>query len=177
VDCHDRLLPGKRCRYLSTRVSLVHLALGESPCGPKVFHHGAVFELVFDGVRVARTSCIQKFLEMVFQLPHLALVIMLSDRDMPLIRVIQFLVIIVIAGTDCDPLGAPLLSHFATPAPFLSPLLVALDGTTQLLLGTIFPLPRTNTALTTSLPEACQVVISSLFLVVYLTALFGARKG
>jgi hypothetical protein len=50
VDHHDCLLHREMCHPLSIQVSLGLLALGENPRGHEIFHHGAVFELVFDGV-------------------------------------------------------------------------------------------------------------------------------
>jgi hypothetical protein len=59
---------------------------------------------------MVRTSRFEKLLEIVFQLPCLALEIMFSGRDILLVRAVYFLVIIVAAGSDCDPSGAPLLA-------------------------------------------------------------------
>jgi hypothetical protein len=156
IDHHDCLLPEKIHRALSTWVSLRLLALGDNPRGHQVFHHGAAFELVFDGVHVVQTSRFKKFLYMVFQLPRLVLEIVLSGRDMPLVEVVHFLVIVVAVGSGCVPLLPPLV-----------PLLVALNGATWLLPVTIFPSPRTMTVSTASSPEVCRVVILSSSLVVF----------
>jgi hypothetical protein len=52
IDRHDYLIPGEGHSGLSPWVTLRLLALGESPRGLVVFHHGALFELVPDGVRM-----------------------------------------------------------------------------------------------------------------------------
>jgi hypothetical protein len=51
------------------------------------------------------TGHFEKFLEMVFWLPHLVLEIMLDDHDILLIEDVRFLVIIIAAGSDYDSLG------------------------------------------------------------------------
>jgi hypothetical protein len=164
IDHHDCLLPEKIHRALSTWVSLRLLALGDNPRGHQVFHHGATFELVFDGVHVVQTSRFKKFLYMVFQLPRLVLEIVLSGRDMPLVEVVHFLVIVVAVGSGCVPSGGGGFCHLLPP---LVPLLVALNGATWLLPVTIFPSPRTMTVPTASSPEVCRVVILSSSLVVF----------
>jgi hypothetical protein len=107
---------------------------------------------------------------MVFWLPHLVLEVVLDGHDILLIGAVSFLFIIVAAVSNCDPLMAPVLPllPFLPPlSPFLAPLQVALDGATRLLLWTIFPSPRTKTALTPSSPETCRVAISNNPLVVF----------
>jgi hypothetical protein len=108
VDHQDHLLPEERCSAPSSLVSLGLLALGESPRGHKVFHHGTLFELVFDGVRMVRTGHFKKFLKMVFQLPGLVPEVTLSGCDILLIGVVRFLVIVIVTGSNYDPLGTPL---------------------------------------------------------------------
>jgi hypothetical protein len=107
------------CRALPAWISVGLLALGESPRGHEIFHHGVVLELVFGRVCVVQTGHFKKFHEIFFWLPHLVLEISLDSRDI-LIRVIRFLVIAVVAGSDCDPPGAPLLPLLTTLSSFAS---------------------------------------------------------
>jgi hypothetical protein len=107
------------CRALPTWISVGLLALGESPRGHEIFYHGVVLELVFGRVCVVQTGHFKKFHEIFFWLPHLVLEISLDSRDI-LIRVIRFLVIAVVAGSDCDPPGAPLLPLLTTLSSFAS---------------------------------------------------------
>jgi hypothetical protein len=90
----------------------------------------------------------------------------LNRCDILLIGTVRFLVAVVAAGSDCDPPGALVLPLLSPLVPFIVPLLVALDGVAQLLLGTIFLSPRTKTVMAASSPEACRVVISRSSLVV-----------
>jgi hypothetical protein len=124
-DCHDRHLPENGCQALPTRVFLELLALGECPRGHKIFHDGAVLQLMFDGVRMVQTCHFEKLLKIVLRVPHLAFEVMLDGRDVLLIGVVRFLVIAVVADSDCDPSsGVPLLPLFVTIGTFPS----ALDG-------------------------------------------------
>jgi hypothetical protein len=94
------------------------LANGEIPRAHEVFQHGALFELVFDAVRMVRTGHFEKFLKVLIRLPHMVLQISFGDRDILLIGVIRFLVMVVaIAFLVLLPL-----------APFLVPLPEALGG-------------------------------------------------
>jgi hypothetical protein len=111
---------------------------------------------VFDGVHMVQTGCFEKFHEMVFQLPHLVLEVLLSDRDILLVKDVCFLALVIAASSNYDPPGA-LFCPFSLPlVPFLAPLSKALDSAAQLLSGTIFPSLRTRTAPTTSSPKACR---------------------
>jgi hypothetical protein len=159
--------PGKGCRALPTWVSLGLLALGESPRGHEVFHHSAGFEFLFDGVRVVRIGHFAKFLEMVFWLPCLVLEIVLGGYDVLLLRVIRFLVVSIVAGRDCDPLGHHFCPFLSPLAPFFVPLLMDLDGAARLPPKTIFSSPRTKTVPTASSWEACWVAILSNSMVVF----------
>jgi hypothetical protein len=60
---HDRLFLGEGCSGLSSRVSLRLPTFGESPRDHIVSHHGALFELVPDGVCMVWTGHFEKFLE------------------------------------------------------------------------------------------------------------------
>jgi riboflavin transporter FmnP len=55
---------------------------------------------------------LKKFLEVIGELPSLALEITLDDRNVLLVVAVRILVIIIIAGSNCVPLGAPLLPPF-----------------------------------------------------------------
>jgi hypothetical protein len=94
-----------------------------SPRGHAIFHHGALFEPVFDGVGMVPIGYFMEFLEVLARLSHLVLGVMLSGHDILLIGSIHFLVVIVVrAGRDCDPSRAPLLPLFAALGDFLSAL-------------------------------------------------------
>jgi hypothetical protein len=94
---------------LSRWVTLRLLALGESPHGHVVLHHGVLFELLPDGVCMVWACCLEKLLEVIGRLPYLVLEIMLGGCDVFLIRVISLLVVVVVVATSCnhDPLGPP----------------------------------------------------------------------
>jgi hypothetical protein len=80
---------------------------------------------VLEGVRMIWIGCFKKFLEVTVRLSHLALEIALGDHDMLLFKAVHFLVVIIIvAGSNCDPLGAPLLPFVAAFGASLS----AFDG-------------------------------------------------
>jgi hypothetical protein len=98
IDGQDHLLPGEGCRTLTARVSFRLLALGESQRGHKVFHHGTLFKLVFDGVHIVQTSRFEKFLEVLIQLMCLALEVTLGGHDI-------LLVVVIVASSSCNPLG------------------------------------------------------------------------
>jgi hypothetical protein len=106
---NDCLLPGEGRRALSTRVSLRILSLGDSPPGHEISHHGTLFELVFNRVRMVQTCQFEKFLKVLIQLPRLALEITLGARDILLVGALCFLFIVVVAGSSCHPLGVPFL--------------------------------------------------------------------
>jgi hypothetical protein len=105
----------------------------------EVFHHGALCELVLDGVHMVWTGRSEKFLKVIVRLPRLALEITLGSHDMLLIRAIRFLVIA--AGSNCDSLGHRFCPFFLPLALLLVHLTVALGGAPRLPLGTIFPSP------------------------------------
>jgi hypothetical protein len=88
------------------------LALGERTYGDEALHQGALFELVFDEVHMVRTGLFKKFLEVLIRLPRLALEVMLSNHDILLVGVVRFLIVVIAAGSNCDPLGVPLLPPF-----------------------------------------------------------------
>jgi hypothetical protein len=120
IDRHDHLLPKEGHHALSTRVSLGLLALGESSRGHKAFHHGALFELMFDGVHMVQIGYFEKFLKVLIRLSCLALDVVLSGSDLLLIGVIRFLVVIVAAGSSSDPWGCCFCPLFAIFGTFLS---------------------------------------------------------
>jgi hypothetical protein len=121
---------------------------------------------VFDGVCMVQKGRFEEFLKVVVQMSCRTFEIMLDGRNI-LVRAIRFLIVIVTAGCNSDPLRASLVPFLPPLMPFLVPLLVALDGAARLPLRTIFPSPRTKTAPTASSLEACQVAISSSSLVVF----------
>jgi hypothetical protein len=92
---------------------------------------------------------------------------MLGSREILLIRVVCFLVIVIIAGSNCEQSRAPLLPLSATFAAFLSAFAGGFGRCHCLLPGNIFPSHRTMIALIASSLEACQVAISSSTLVVF----------
>jgi hypothetical protein len=96
---------------------------------------------MFYMVHMVRIGRFKKFLEVFILLSCLVHEIMLSGHSMLLIGAICFLVVIVVAASNCDLLGAPLFPLLLPLAPFLAPLPVALDGAPQLLPGADFPLP------------------------------------
>jgi hypothetical protein len=67
---------------------------------------------------VVQTGRFEKFLKMVFLLPHLGLEIMLGGHDVLLIRVTCFFIVVVAAGSDCDPPGVTLLPLLAALSAF-----------------------------------------------------------
>jgi hypothetical protein len=116
---------------------------------------------------MVRTCRFEKFLEVLIRLPCLALLeVTLGGHHTLLVGAIHFLVVVVITGSNYDLSGVPFLPFLLHLVPFLAPFSVALDGGPQLVLGTIFPSPRTKMALAASSPEACRVAISSNSLVV-----------
>jgi hypothetical protein len=115
---------------------------------------------------VVQTCRFEKFLKMVFRLLRLAHEVMLGGRDILLARVINFLVIAIIASSDCNVSRALLLSLIATLGTFPSLLMAASDGAAWLLSEAAFELPRMKLAPTTSSKEPCSVEIPSSSLVV-----------
>jgi hypothetical protein len=111
VDRHDCLLLGEGCNGLSPWVALGLPALGESSRGHVVFNHGAIFDLVPDGVCMLWGGHLEKLLRVISRLQCLVLEIALSGSDVFLIGVV---VIVVAASSNCDPLGASLWSLLTT---------------------------------------------------------------
>jgi hypothetical protein len=142
IDRHDRLFHEEGCGGLSPRFPLGFLSVGESPGGHVIFHHGALLELMPDGVHVVWTGHFEKFLEVIGQLSCLTLEIVLGGSNVFLIRAVSFLLVIVIITTssNCDPLEAPLLPLLSPLALLLAPLPAALSGATWLLHGGHFPI-------------------------------------
>jgi hypothetical protein len=73
---------------------------------------------VFDRERVFRAGRFEKFLKMILRPPRLALEVTLGSRDILLTRVIGFLIIAVVAGSDCNASGMPLLPLFTIISTF-----------------------------------------------------------
>jgi hypothetical protein len=95
---------------------------------------------------VVWTGYFDKFLKMVLRLLHLMIEITLDNRDILLTRVINFLVITIIAGRNGDAQGHRFYPFLPSLTPFLAPLMAAFDGVGQPSLATAFTLPRTNAA-------------------------------
>jgi hypothetical protein len=68
--------------------------------------------LVLDWVCMVGIGHLEKFLEVIGGLPSLALEITLGGRAVLLVIAVRLLVIVIIAGSNCVPLGAPLLPPF-----------------------------------------------------------------
>jgi hypothetical protein len=93
------------------------LALGETPRGHVVLHHGTLFKLVSDGVCMFWAGHLEKLLKVISRLSCLALEITLSHSDVFLIGVIGLLIVVIdllivvifiAASGNCDLLGEPL---------------------------------------------------------------------
>jgi hypothetical protein len=139
INQHDRLFPEEGCRALSTGVSFGLLALGVSPRVHEVFHRGTFCELMFDRVHMVRTGRFENFIKVFARLLRWMLEIVLGVHDILLVGAINLLVIVVVAGSSCDLLGAPLLPLLPPLVPFLAPLPMALDGAPRPLLETVYP--------------------------------------
>jgi hypothetical protein len=113
MDC---FFPGEGCHTSSTQVSFGVLVPGEGPRGHEFFYHAIVLELVLDRVCMVRVGLLEESLDVVYRRPRLALDTMRGGRDVLLIEVIHFLVviIIIIAGRSYDPLGVPLWPLLST---------------------------------------------------------------
>jgi hypothetical protein len=116
------------------------LALGESPRGLVVFHHGALFELVLDSMVWTGFFILLSCLE-----PE----IMLNDSNMLLIGAFRFLVI-----------GGAAFAPFASLGTSLSAIVSGFGRCPQLLPGTVIPSRWMKTTLTASSLEVCRVAIS-----------------
>jgi hypothetical protein len=110
VDGHGHLLPGKGYGGLSYCINLGLLVVDESPYG-HVVHHGTLLELVPYGVCVIWVGRLEELFKVIGRLPRLALEVMISSSDVIFIKVTSLLVVVtlIIAGSNDDPLGAPLL--------------------------------------------------------------------
>jgi hypothetical protein len=155
VDQHDCLLPGEGHGDLSPWVTLELLALGKSPRGHVVFHHGALFEVVPDDVHMIWEGHLEKLLEVIGRLPRLALEIALGGSDMFLIGVVLILAIVIIitACSNCDLLVMLLLPLLTAIGASLSAFADSL-GWCPLATVRVSPLPWTKTAPATSSPKA-----------------------
>jgi hypothetical protein len=69
---------------------------------------------VFDRVCMVQTSCFKKLLDVVCQVSLLAFEVTFGSHDTLLVGAVCFLVVVVEAGSKCDPLGASFLPPFAT---------------------------------------------------------------
>jgi hypothetical protein len=98
------------------------LPLVKPPESCSFFYHGALLELVPDGECMVWAGRLEMLLKVIDRLPRLALEITPSGSDMFFIRVVHLLVvvIIVIACSNYDPLGAPLWSFLTAFSASLS---------------------------------------------------------
>jgi hypothetical protein len=113
---------------------------------------------VFDGLHMVQAGLFDKFLEVVIRLLRLTLEVTLIDHDVLLVGAARFLVGVVVASSNYDPLGGAAIPHFChlwhlcwwlrMMPPWLRP-------------WAILSSPRIKMASTTSSPEVCQVAISS----------------
>jgi hypothetical protein len=112
---------------------------------------------------------LEKLLELIGRLPHLALEVTLGGGNDLLIGIVGLLdiVALIAAGSNCDLSGLPLWPLLLSLALLFVPLLATLGGTPQLPPGTAFPFPYMKRAPSTSSPEACRVVMSSSSFVVF----------
>jgi hypothetical protein len=123
---------------------------------------------VLDGVCMVWIVYFMKLLEAIGRLSRLALEITLGGSDVFLVRAVHFLIIIVIiAGSNCDPLGRHFCPFLLSLALLIVPLLAALGGAPQLPPGSVFPLSWMKTAPATFSPEACRVAMSSSSFIVF----------
>jgi hypothetical protein len=111
---------------------------------------------------MVRIGHFEKFLEMVLWLPCLSHEVALGGRNILLTRIVCFLVIAIVAGSDCNVPGALLLPPITALGTFHS----SLDGNFGWCCAGTFTLCRMKAAPIASSPEACQVAISSRSLVV-----------
>jgi hypothetical protein len=65
VDRHDYLFYRKRGSNLACRVAFELLALGESLRGHVVFHHGAFFQFMPNGVHMIGADRLEKLLKVI----------------------------------------------------------------------------------------------------------------
>jgi hypothetical protein len=116
VNQHGRLFFGEGGSNLPHRVTFGLLAPGESPYGHVVLHHGAFLQRMPNGVCMIGTGCLEKLLEVMCRLPHLALEVTLSGGHDLLIGVPSLLVVIplIAASSERNSLGPPLQPPFVT---------------------------------------------------------------
>jgi hypothetical protein len=106
---HDCLFFRERDDNLSRRVAFGLLALGKSPYGHIVLHHGPILQLVPNRVCMIGTCCLEKLLKVISGLSRLALEVVLNSGDDLFVGVTDLLVVItlVAAGSDLDSLEPP----------------------------------------------------------------------
>jgi hypothetical protein len=127
---------------LPRRVTFGILAPVKSPHFHVVLHHGAFLQFVPDELRLIGTGCLEKLLELVGELPLLALEIMLSGGDELLIGVTNILVVVTLitVGGNRDLLGPLLRPLLSLLALLFAPLSIVLGGAPRPPLGATFPL-------------------------------------
>jgi hypothetical protein len=125
IDRHDRLFFREMCDDLSRQVTFGLLALGKSPLGHIVLHHGAFFKLVPDGVHMVGTGHLEKFHEVIGRLTRMTLEVTRDDGNEILIGIVSllFVVTLLVSVSDCGPLGsllwAPLVAFGAPICTFV----------------------------------------------------------
>jgi hypothetical protein len=110
-----------------------------------------------------RSGHLEKLIEVIGRLPHLALEITLGSGNELHVGIVSLLVVVTTAprwGCCFGPLLVPLALLFM-------PLLAALIGAPRLSLGTALSSLWMKTTLTASSREACLVAMSSNFFVVF----------
>jgi hypothetical protein len=112
---------------------------------------------------------LEKLFEVTDRLLCLALEIMFGGSNVFHDGVICLLaiIIVIVASSDCDPLGHRFGPFLLALALLLAPLLAAFGGAPQLSPGTIFPSLWMKTASTTYSPKACWVAMSRSSFVVF----------
>jgi hypothetical protein len=90
---------------------------------------------------MVQTDRFKKFLEVLAQLSRLTLEVMLDGHYILLVGAICFLIVVVGAGSNYDPLGALLLPLFVVFVAFLSAIAGSFGRCPRLLPETIFPSP------------------------------------
>jgi hypothetical protein len=83
-------------------------------------------------------------LEVFVWLSCLAFEIVLGSHDTLLVRAICFLVVVVVTGNSCDPLGAPLLPLFTVFGAFFSAFAGGFRRCTLAVVGDHFPIALNN---------------------------------
>jgi hypothetical protein len=93
---------GIKTRYDTRRVTFRLLALGESPRGHVLLHHGTFPQLMPNRVHMIGAGCLKKLLDLIRRLPCLALDVTLGSGDELLVGVIGLLVVVTLVAASSD---------------------------------------------------------------------------